>query len=303
MKQEPVHTPTSMAQAIPRLGALTYINALPINLGWRELDPISCARLVIDTPQHLNRLLAEGELDISPVSSIEYARHQDQYLLAGDVCLMADGEVGSVLLLSRMPIDDLPGQMVALSSTSATGAALAQLVLQARFGSEVEFTPVAPDRRQGLLEDYPAVVLIGDDALWARSNNGVAATTDITSRSNADNGKPYCYDLGRLWKELTGEKMVFALWVSRHPRNQDDADRLRTVVAELMAARDRGLYSIERVVAEAVGEIPLAREVLRKYYNGLQYTLDPAGRRGLLRFYELAAGMGLCPPCTSLNTL
>ena len=64
-----------------RIGRIPYINCYPvygaIDRGIVPLD----AELVDGVPTDLNRRMGAGELDISVVSAVEYARDSDRYLL------------------------------------------------------------------------------------------------------------------------------------------------------------------------------------------------------------------------------
>ena len=55
------------------------------------------------TASELNDLLAAGELDVSVVSAVEYARNAAAYHLLPDLAITCDGPVHSVALFSRRP--------------------------------------------------------------------------------------------------------------------------------------------------------------------------------------------------------
>src|SRR5262249_34491746 len=62
-----------------RLGRIAYINCYPVYGAIdRNLVPVD-ADLVTGTPSELNDLLAAGELDLSVVSVVEYARNAKDY--------------------------------------------------------------------------------------------------------------------------------------------------------------------------------------------------------------------------------
>ena len=63
------------------------------------------AELVTGTASELNDLLAAGELDVSVVSAVEYARNAAAYHLLPDLAITCDGPVHSVALFSRRPVD------------------------------------------------------------------------------------------------------------------------------------------------------------------------------------------------------
>ena len=54
-------------------------------------------------PAELNAMLADGSLDLSPVSAMAWAQNADAFALLPDLCIGARDEVVSVLLASRTP--------------------------------------------------------------------------------------------------------------------------------------------------------------------------------------------------------
>lgn len=90
------------------VGHITYANCAPF---FHYLDSSGFSgRIVPGVPSHLNRLLAEGEIDISPSSSFEYARGWRQYLLLPGQSISSRGPVQSVLLFSSRPLEELAGE-------------------------------------------------------------------------------------------------------------------------------------------------------------------------------------------------
>src|SRR5438094_209915 len=76
-----------------RVGRIGYINCYPVYGAIdRGLVPLA-AELVTGTPSELNDLLAAGELDVSVVSAVEYARQARHYILLPDLAISCDGAV------------------------------------------------------------------------------------------------------------------------------------------------------------------------------------------------------------------
>ena len=99
-----------------RLGRIPWINCYPVYGAIdRGLVPVG-AELVTGTASDLNDLMAAGELDLSVVSAVEYARNAAAYHLLPDLAISCDGPVHSVRLFSRRPIAALDGATVLLSS-------------------------------------------------------------------------------------------------------------------------------------------------------------------------------------------
>ena len=112
-----------------KIGRIPYINCYPvygaIDRGIVPLD----AELVDGVPTDLNRRMGAGQLDMSVVSAVEYARDSDRYLLLPDLAISCDGPVRSVMLFSRRPAAELGSRSVIVSRSSMTSVALLELLL------------------------------------------------------------------------------------------------------------------------------------------------------------------------------
>jgi len=82
-----------------RLGRIGYANMAPVFYRVdAEFDE------VVGVPTDLNRALLEGECDLAPISSIDYARHADRLRLLPRLCVSSEGAVDSIQLVSRAPL-------------------------------------------------------------------------------------------------------------------------------------------------------------------------------------------------------
>lgn len=266
-------------QAGIRIGHFEFLNGYPLYYGLEKGAGWGCFQLVNGVPTALNRLLLGGELDISPVSSIEYTAHADQLLLFPRISITADGAVDSIRLLSRRPIGEIGS--VALTGQSATSVVLLKILLAQRYGIEPEYAAFADDGDvASALEQHDAVLLIGDQALEAHYGG--------IGRPNGS----FDYDLGTEWKQLTGLPMVFALWAVRRPFFEERPD-------ETIEVQDRLEYSVsycdqhrEEVVAAAAAIYPFSEEQLRSYFQKLRYDFTDEYRSGLAEFYRRAVEIG-----------
>src|SRR3954462_5001216 len=114
----------------PRVGHIQFLNCLPIYWGLMRSGALLDVDLHKDSPDRLNAALVAGDLDIGPISLVEYLRHADELLLLPDIAVGSDGPVLSVNLVSTVPPAELDGRPVALGSTSRTSVLLAQLWLR-----------------------------------------------------------------------------------------------------------------------------------------------------------------------------
>src|SRR5512135_359953 len=107
-----------------RLGRISYLNVLPIYYAMESRFGVNGFQVVRGTPAELNGAMRRGEVDLGSISAMEYGRNYQDYLLLPDLSISSRGPVGSVLLFSRVPFQELTGRRVRVSAASASGAAL-----------------------------------------------------------------------------------------------------------------------------------------------------------------------------------
>src|SRR5437763_17202583 len=78
-------------------------------------------------PTELNARLLAGELDVAPISSIEYARNADRLRLLPRLCVSSEGAVDSIQLVARKPLEQV--RTVAVTPESATSVVLTTVLL------------------------------------------------------------------------------------------------------------------------------------------------------------------------------
>jgi chorismate dehydratase len=265
-----------------RLGAVNYLNTKPLVHGLAESSPgqhsALAYRLSFDLPSRLADDLAAGRLDVALIPSVEFFQNP-AYEIVSDTCIACRGPVLSVKLFSRVPLDSI--RTLALDEGSRTSAALVQILLRERFqiSPTVEALPIGATLSDTAAD---AVLLIGDRAIHSPPGRFAAV-----------------WDLGDQWQRWSGLPFVFAMWVARPGL---DPDALSDLAAALESSRDSGLTNLDAIAereAPLLGlTIPQCVAYLR---DNLHFTLGPDERRGLSRFRQLAADMGLAPAGANLN--
>ena len=264
-----------------RLGQVDYLNVLPVYQPIEEGRVPLSAEVIKGPPTMLNGMFINGELDITPISSIEYARNHRQAMILPDLSITADGEVMSILLISKVPPTELDGRRVALTSSSATSVALLKILLEHYYQVENEFVTLPPDLDE-MLKQADAALLIGDDALLAGH------------RCREENSPLYVTDLGEAWKEFTGEKMVYALWVIRREFVEGRPAEVEEISSRLAEAKKHSGEDIGHIVQVAVGKRGLPKDMMEKYFfQVMEYEFGPAEKKGLMTFYDYAYKSGL----------
>ncbi|SDI94463.1 futalosine synthase [Frankineae bacterium MT45] len=261
----------------PRVGHIQFLNCLPIYWGLVQSGALLDVELTKDTPDHLNELLVAGQLDIGPISLVEYLRHADELLLLPDLAVGSDGPVLSVNLVSQVPLSELNGRRVALGSTSRTSVLLAQMWLREVHGVEPEYFVCPPDLTTMLLE-ADAAVLIGDAAL--------RATYDAPRRGLA------VHDLGNAWREWSGLPMVFAVWAARRDFADSNPGLVKDVHASFIASRDEALRHVSEIAAQAARWEVFDADTLAHYFRTLDFSLGDRQIEGVIEFSRRAALAG-----------
>jgi chorismate dehydratase len=234
-----------------RLGRISYVNMAPVFYRLEaEVEEIQ------GVPTDLNRRLVAGEIDLAPISSIEYARHADSLRILPRLCVSSEGAVDSIQLVSKVPLERI--RVVAVTPESATSVVLTKVLL--------------PDAEQVPLgEDAEAKLLIGDAAL----------------QSAFEDPTPH-HDLGRLWLERTGLPMVFAVWAAPDPPVPGTAELEEALVASVRLAREQP----EQLAYEASERYGYPAGFLARYFEKLRYRFGPRERAGLYTFLEMAHEAG-----------
>jgi chorismate dehydratase len=270
-----------------RVGRIPYINCYPVygavDRGAVRLD----ATLVDGVPTALNRQMAEGTLDVSVVSAVEYARDAKRYLLLPDLAISCDGPVRSVLLFSKRPATELNGRRVLVSRSSMTSVALLELLFENVWKARPIFVPadaeVVDVERFGDAE-HDARLVIGDAALVVGSR--LRAHRDVPA------GYSHAYDLGAEWKRWTGLPFVFAVWVAQ--RTTPVAEALG-VHASLIESRDWGLSHLDALATQASHATRVDEPTCLEYLSGLDYGLSYHHLAGLTEFFRRLVMAGRVP--------
>jgi chorismate dehydratase len=256
----------------PRVGHIQFLNCLPLYYGLVRKNGILDVDLVKGTPTELNDMIVRGDLDIGPVSSIEYARHADKLLLLPGPTVSCRGAVGSIILLSRYPLEELHERRVGLTLDSATSCVLLKAILSRRYGVSPRYFSFGGSLDEALSAG-DAALLIGDRAL--------------------ENLSPprglHLYDLGREWKEMTGEGMVFAVWVVRREFAAARGALVEHVQSLFRASTAYFREHLREIAADASRWECFTADFLEEYFRTLFFDFNEDLRRGLSRFYLEAA--------------
>lgn len=273
-----------------RVGRIRYINCYPVYGAIdRGIVPLA-GELVDGVPTHLNHLMATGEIDVSVVSAVEYARDAEQFLLLPELGITSDGPVRSVMLFSKRSPRDLGGRRVVVSRSSMTSVALLELLFEHVWRCRPEFVPGDAEVADIACFDdeaHDARLVIGDAALklFDAANRGGPWAERY----------PYREDLGAAWKSWTGLPFVFAVWVAQR---RTPVHASLSAHASLIASRDWGLQHLDQLSAQAALNSGVPLETCREYFAGLDYRLSYPHLAGLTEFFRRLVLAGRVPDGT-----
>ena len=259
------------------IGRIPYANVFPIFYVLEHEVDCSQYTFVEGVPSRLNRMLREGEVDISPSSSIEYLGNPGRYQVISNHSISSRGPVGSILLFTPKPVEELEGTVVFASSQSETSVALLKVVLRRFYGLSAKVEAVTNPIQSGV--GGASFLLIGDDALRQQA---------IGNRREADGKRvnsyyPFVYDLGEIWYRQTGLPFVFALWIVRKdiPDKKELVDKF---TGDLDRAKESALKKLTEIARYAPVRSFMTEEEILMYWKKLDYELSVEHKKGLALF-------------------
>jgi chorismate dehydratase len=234
----------------------------------------------IGHPAELNRSLRESKIDLAPTSSIEYARNSKDYLLLPNICTGGKNGVGSVLLVSNLPIEELDWSQVQCTDASETSIALLKVLFAIRYSKPL-------NSNEGVASQ--ANLFIGDEAL----------------RQGSNSKWPYRYDLAELWYEWNQLPFVFGLWICRKDCLSQKEASLKAFYEDLI--QSVGLFNKEtsETLQKWEQSFPsgYSSDKWTEYFELLNYEFKEEQKKSLELFYKYCAQIDIAPEGVQLEFL
>lgn len=279
-----------------KIGKIPYSNLFPIYYYLENECRCPEFLFIEGVPSQLNRMLRDGEIDVSPSSSIEYLRHKDMYSIIPWTSISAAGAVGSIFLFSDSPIESLDNKKIAVSSHSETSVVLLQIIMKEFLSLDCSYETVDIGSVNENLKDHSATLLIGDEAMKE------AKELSVVSCQLSDNNKTiikdplrvtshvslYLYDLGGLWHKYTGLPFVFALWITRKDSLAEKKELIKKLSEDLIRAKDFSSRNLHLLAEKAPQNKWLSEKELVSYWNGISYDFTDVHLEGLMLFEKYA---------------
>ncbi|MFC7370512.1 menaquinone biosynthetic enzyme MqnA/MqnD family protein [Fictibacillus iocasae] len=260
------------------VGEISYTNIMPLYYylnkeAWKKEG----VRFISGVPSFINSLMKEGAVDVGGISSFSFGENSSDYCLFPDLSVSSFGAVGSIFLFSKVPASRLGGKTIALTSSSASSAALLKVILSKFYRQEANYSVVHPDL-QAMLASHDACLLIGDDALAAkRVSSGL-----------------FVYDLGEQWKTFTGCPMTFAVMAVRRSAAEKSGRLLEKIKTQMQESRDRCVREQFRPLVRTLHpSLGGDEKSWHSYFSGLDYYFNGEHEKGLQLYYQYAYECGL----------
>lgn len=250
-----------------KIGAVPFLNTKPLIYGLEMDQGKGLFELHYTHPALAASMLENGDLDLAILPSIEYARIQNLFIVAG-MSISAKRQVASVNLYCREPLVKV--KSVAVDNRSRTSVALLRILCEERYGIAPDIVEMEPEIKK-MLKDCDAALLIGDDALYQK-----VEAAEVR-------------DLANDWFKLTSYPFVFAFWAGR----KDAVGPEENII--LRSSLQQGLMNVRKISANYPSPgIANAAELNEKYLTeNIRYSFGEDELNGLKLFYIKAWENGI----------
>lgn len=259
-----------------RVGHNPNTNMLPMFHFLDKEHPL--LELVTAEPAGHNAMLADGRIDTAPISAFSFGEHWQDYAVLSNLSVSNKGRVGSILLFSKVALQELDGLTVALADTSATSVNLTKVLLQHYYGVTPRYLTMPPDL-QVMFAKADAALLIADAAIQAAFHQPDC----------------YIYDLGEEWLRQTGCSMTYAVWAFPRKLISEREEELKTVYRLLLTAKTQALANMEAVVRTCQNMLGGSRQFWQDYFSRFDYGLDQGVVSGLTKYLNICFEQNLLP--------
>ncbi|WP_147804794.1 menaquinone biosynthesis protein [Alkalicoccus halolimnae] len=260
-----------------KVGEINYTNIMPMFSKLpRQLLTDRGFQFIQAVPAELNQLMAEGKVDVGGISSFEYARNPQAYLVLPNLSVSSIGSVGSIFLFSKLPIQELDQADIALTSSSATSVHLLKILLKRYIYVNPEYYVETPSIQE-MLNKYDACLLIGDDAI----------------KASWEQPALYRYDLGALWYEWTGYPMTYALFAVRRTAAAANKPEIQLLYESFIQSKfDNMKDSFAELIKNINNTVGGSEDFWENYFRNLHFGLSDEHFKGLELYIRLLAEDG-----------
>jgi len=248
-----------------------------------EKEKIPGVDVVPAYPGELNTYMSEKTLALSPISAGAYPGIQEHVSVIPDFCLSSVGYIRSVILRSRLPIEDLDGKKVGLTSASKTSVVLLKILLEKYYNVKPVYQTVDPDPS---LDGIDAALVIGNEAM-------IEGSAPVQ----------HTYDLGDLWLRKTGHPVVFAIFTVQNDVLEKEPEKIKSILDSYRCSLDEYKHNESNIVKMAGRKYPEISYDINYYYSLFKFDFTEELKNALMFYYNEAASLGLLNDVEKINFL
>jgi chorismate dehydratase len=266
-----------------RISAISYLNTAPLMWDFEHGEAGRDFDISYTLPSACAHELQGGRADIGIIPAAAYTQIPGLLVLP-DVAIASRQPVRSILLVSRVPVEEI--RTIALDTSSMTSVALTKILFEKWLGPGRTFRSMPPDIEE-MLATHDAALLIGDPAL------------------QIDRSRYFTLDLAEEWIRHTGKPFVFAFWAVRRDALQSSG-QAEELAAVFQRSRDHGLEpsSLHQIAREWSRRLLISeKDVISYLTENIYYLLDASCLEGLQLFYHYAAEVGALPAAPPIKFL
>lgn len=237
-----------------RLISVEYLNALPFIHAFTNSPLLSQFDIQTGTPKECAESLLNDHADIAllPIGALNQFENLH---LVSEYCIGCDGEVRTVCIFSDLEFENI--KTIKEDPDSRTSNLLLH-TLNTHFWASNQKQLLVNGQQT---EDADGYLIIGDRAF------------------EAEKKYRYKYDLGKIWKELTGYPFTFAIWVSK--------TKIPNEVIQSFNQCIKDFLSNEKNLEKILADYPLNLGLKEYYSKNISYEFDQKKRDALTHFFKL----------------
>jgi chorismate dehydratase len=240
--------------------AVSYLNTLPFVFGIKSKLGAAEVNLSLDVPSECARKILAGDVDfgLAPAGILPLIDSAYDHM---NYCIAADGEVRTVMLYSKVPLNEI--SRIQLDVDSRTSVLLVRILSHHYW----DIHPVFVDNKNiENVKGAESLLAIGDKAFALRDQFS------------------YAWDLSAEWKKMTGLPFVFAVWVARKGANQETCK----AVGE---ALEYGVAHVDEAIAGIVGNQYADIDVANYLKQRIHFRMNDDFRKGLHTYLSFVAAL------------
>lgn len=206
--------------------------------------------------------LREGELELSLISSMDYALKKETWQIVPSICVSASHSIKHAQLFFKKGLSDI--RKIAVDKKAASEAILLKIMMREKFTMSPEYIEMEPNLDE-MFSQADSALIVGESGLNYYK----------THRSRID--------LNEEWLDLTGLPFVYAFWAGR------ELTVTPTDIDIIKSSFDLGVKNLEKISKEYAAKHYENWAFYHDFYtHNMSYRFSDQEKDGLNEFYNYA---------------